>query len=85
VHDRRTRDRRWTGQLLPYSLDRDRFTEWQDDSYGVRPFVCWPENAITGEPILARFTSPTYERTLVTPWLDGTPFEIEELSCGEAY
>jgi hypothetical protein len=85
IHDRRTRNRQWTGTLLPHSGDPVFHEAWHDDSYGVRPFVCWPENDLTREPVLARFMNPDYSRTYVTHDIEDTVFQIEELSCGEAY
>jgi len=85
IHDRRTRDRRWDGMLLPHSGDPAFHKEWQDASFGVEPFVVWPENDLTREPILARFTDPTYSSTYVTHDVEDSAFQIEELSCGEAY
>lgn len=85
VHDRRTRDRRWAGGVGLDVVDRAAFDGWQDDSHGTVAFVCWPENDIGGEPIFARFVSPTYGKALSTPDVDEAPFEIQELSCGEAY
>lgn len=88
MHDRRTRDRRWSGQLLLVDADAAALKAWQDDSYGVRPFVVWPLGAVTDEPIYARFESATRAiavREVDTRDLIDVPVEFRELSCGEAY
>lgn len=86
VHDRRTRERRWIGVLGNDAVDRPAFDAWQDASHGTEYFVAWPENDIEREPVMARFISSMYDRALVIAGvLTESPFEIEELSCGEAY
>lgn len=89
IHDRRTRDRRWIGSLNNDPTDHAAFTALQDASYGVLAFVVWPENQIADEPILARFSEPTYQPTILQRTAADiyatTPFGIRELSCGEAY
>ena len=87
IHDRRTRDRVWTGgALLEDAADVAAFTGFQQASYGVRPFLVWPLNSITDEPIYARFVEPGYDYTLpVDLTIAHVPFAVRELACGEAY
>ncbi len=89
IHDRRTRERRWTGSLNNDPADHAAFTALQDESYGVLAFVMWPENQITDEPVLARFSEATYQPTILqrnaTDIYAQSSFGIRELSCGEAY
>jgi hypothetical protein len=87
VHDRRTRDRAWVGgAVLENAADVAAFTGFQQASYGVRPFLVWPLNAIEDEPIYARFIEPGYEFTLpVDLTIAHVPFAVRELACGEAY
>lgn len=87
IHDRRTRDRDWTGSaFLEDDDDIEAFEGLQDQSYGVRPFLIWPLNSIDDEPIYARFSTPTYDPTLpVDLSIKQVEFAVKELSCGEAY
>ena len=87
IHDRRTRDRLWAGgALLEDAADVAAFTGFQQASYGVRPFLVWPLNSITDEPIYARFIEAGYEYTLpVDLTIAHVPFAVRELACGEAY
>lgn len=88
VHDYRTRARIFQGQVRCDPTDEATLQALQDDCYGVRPLACWPLSRVgevTGEPIYGRFVSPVYERTYEHREDMGSPFAIEELSCGEAY
>ena len=85
IHDRRSRDRSWVGEIIMDATDKVTFDGWQDESYGVNPFLVWPLNDITREPIFARFIDPTYQPTLNIPRISSSMFAIRELSCGEAY
>jgi hypothetical protein len=88
IHDRRTRDRQWVGAAyLDSPADMLTFETFQDASYGVRPFLIWPLNSITDEPIYARFVDPGYEETLPVDVSIARvdSFAVRELACGEAY
>lgn len=87
IHDRRTRDRVWAGAaVLEDAADVAAFEGLQHASFGVRPFVIWPLNSLDDEPILARFTEPGFEETLlVDRTIASVAFAVRELACGEAY
>jgi len=87
IHDRRTRDRSWTGAaVLEDAADVAAFDGFQQSSFGVQPFLVWPLNSITDEPIFARFVDPGYESTLpVDLTIAHVPIAVRELACGEAY
>jgi hypothetical protein len=87
IHDRRTRDRLWTGAaVLESAADIAAFDGLQQASFGVRPFLIWPLNDIADEPILARFVEPGYEATLpVDLTIAHVSIAVRELACGEAY
>jgi len=96
IHDRRSRDRQWNGNaVLDEADDVAIFENWQHQSYGVRPFLCWPYNGLTtdpsavpagDEPVYARFSDPVYAPSLpFDTTVKRTKLEIAELSCGEAY
>lgn len=87
IHDRRTRDRVWTGAaVLENAADVAAFYALQHASYGVRPFLVFPLNSLEDEPIYARFVEPGVEATLpVDLTIAHVPVVVRELACGEAY
>src|SRR5690606_21808040 len=85
VHDWRSRDRIWEGHTIVDPGDTA-FASLARASRGALPFLCWPEGDMSREPILARLSSPAFERSFVAgPDIYRVPVLIEELSCGEAY
>jgi hypothetical protein len=87
IHDRRTRDRLWTGAaILENAADIAAYDGLQQTSYGVLPFLIWPLNSLEDEPIFARFVEPGYEATLpVDLTIANVAIAVRELACGEAY
>lgn len=85
VHDRRTRDRRWSARLFVYAAYFTAFREALAASKAMAyPMIVWPVNDRTTEPILGRWGGPLLDENFI-----GIDQEVsavfEELSGGEAY
>jgi len=84
VHDYRTRQRVWSGTIGLGDTDAATLEALEDASYGVRPFLIWPNDG-SDEPVYARTVDPIYARQLMFNGLTETAIDLSEIANGEAY